>query len=352
MIPDIGVSNGIMSVILNYAKGMPEDIKFDVVYFAEKEKDRKSDIEALGGRVYKIDSPSVSSELTGSVKAFMREHRGEWDVLHINAPHFAVFIAPYAKTAKIKKVCVHCHSTEFSLKGNSNRNKLLSGYSKHFIKDKFACSENAGRFWYGDKSFTVLKNAIDCKGFEFNPELRLEKRNELGIDDELVIAHIGRTDIPQKNHSFILKVFGEICKLNSKSKLLLIGAEENGELSELCEELGIKEKVCFLGSRGDVAELLQASDVFLFPSTSEGLPVSVVEAQASGLPVLMSDVITDEVAVLDTLCTLPLSEPYANWAEKCIELSKLKRTAAYVSMAESGWDISTACQKLIDYYRS
>lgn len=104
MIPDIGISNGVMSVILNYAKAMPDDIKFDVIYFAEKDKTRKADIEALGGRVYKTDVPSPKSLLSGKMSAFFRQHKGEWQALHIHCPHFAVFIAPFAKAAGIKKL--------------------------------------------------------------------------------------------------------------------------------------------------------------------------------------------------------------------------------------------------------
>ena len=351
MIPDIGVSNGIMSTVLNYAKAMPDDIVFDVVYFAEKEKTRQSDIEALGGRVFKISAPSPSSAVKGEMKKFFAEHKGEWDVLHINAPHFALFIASFAKAAGIKKICVHSHSTEFSLKGNSSRNMLLSLYAKAFVKDKFACSEESGKFWYGNLDFTVLRNAVDCKEYEYNSNVRQSKRIELGLTDELVIGHIGRTDIPQKNHGFILQVFSEICKLNDNSKLLLVGAEQTDELSKQCNILNIQDRVEFLGSRGDVSELLNAFDVFLFPSTSEGLPVSVIEAQASGLPVVMSDVITDEVIVCDTVKKVSLSDSPTIWAETCIEAANNKRTSSFNEMCDAGWDINSCSQILVDYYK-
>ncbi|HBN38459.1 MAG TPA: hypothetical protein DD404_02920, partial [Ruminococcaceae bacterium] len=115
MIPDIGISNGVMSVILNYFKAMPEDIKFDVVYFSETEKTRQADIEALGGRVFKIDAPSPKDLITGKMNSFFEKHPDEWQALHIHCPHFAVFIAPYAKKHGIHKIAMHCHSTWYSL---------------------------------------------------------------------------------------------------------------------------------------------------------------------------------------------------------------------------------------------
>ena len=350
MLPDIGIANGIMSAVLNMAKAMPEDIVFDVVYFHDTENTRKDDIEALGGKIYKIKRPSPSSVFGGDVKALFNAHKGEWSALHIHAPHFAVFIAPQAKRAGIEKICVHCHSTEYSLKGKSSRNKLLSDYSKLFVKDKFACSENSGKFWYGNKHFTVINNAIDCNKYEFSQETRERVRNEFGFNVEKVFSHIGRADIPQKNHRFLLEVFSEICKL-APSRLLLIGADETEELHSLCEKYEISDNVYFLGLRNDVNELLMASDAFIFPSTKEGLPVSLIEAQASGLPVLMSDTVTDELMVTDLVSTMSLDSSPSAWAEKSVELASVGHIDKTQELQSAGWDIRFAYDKIIDYYK-
>lgn len=346
-IPDIGVSNGVMSVILNYAKAMPEDIVFDVVYFHETPETRQADIEALGGKVYKIDRPSPKDILVSKTKAFFNEHKNEWQALHIHAPHFSVFIAPEAKKAGINKICVHCHTTEYSLKGSSARNKLLSLYAKYFIKDKFACSNNAGKLWYGNKSFTVVNNAIDCKKYAFNEEKRAEVRSELGLNDKFVVCHIGRTDIPQKNHPFLFKIFAEVKKKKPDSVLMLIGAEPTDELNALADELGISDSVMYLGYRNDVCDLLQVADVFVFPSISEGLPVSVIEAQAASLPCIISDTITDEVIVTDLVKRISINEPPTQWAESINFITDLQRKQVSLPL----WDIDICKQKLIDYYR-
>ena len=346
MVPDIGVANGIMSVVLNFAKAMPPDVRFDVVYFHETETTRKADIEALGGRVFKIDKPPKSDAL----KALLHAHKGEWQALHIHAPHFAVFIAPLAKREGIKKICVHCHSTEFSLKGNGKRNELLSRYAKYNVKDKFACSKLAGNYWYGNKPYTVINNAIDCAKYRYDASKRAAVREAMGLQDCFVVGHIGKTDIPQKNHSFLLTVFAEICKIKSNAVLLLMGGEETAELKAQCRDLNIESKVHFLGFRNDIPELLQACDVFLFPSTREGLPVSVIEAQAAGVPVLMSDSVTDECAVTDLVRTKPLTENASVWAEQCVTLSAIPHTDTYETMYSAGWDLASISATLMSYY--
>ncbi len=351
MVPDISVSNGVMSVIFNYAKAMPNDIKFDVVYFVEKENNRRNEIENLGGKVYKVDYPSVRNFLSFKMYDFLKSHKGEWDVLHIHCPHFALFIAPFAQMSGIKKIAVHCHTTEYSLKGNSKRNRLLSLYAKYFIGDKFACSNDSGKFWFGNKKFTVINNGIDSEKYAYNQSVSSRVRQELNLNNDLVVAHIGRTDIPQKNHKFIIQVFSQLKKIKNDAKLVLIGAEKNNELENACIKGNVENDVLFLGIRQDVAELLQGADVFLFPSLSEGLPVSVVEAQAAGLPVLKSTAVTDEVKLFDTTVSMSLASDCKMWAEKIIELSKLPRQNNVLQIKDKGWDINEVSQELEMYYR-
>lgn len=358
MIPDIGISNGVMSVILNYAKAMPSDIKFDVIYFAEKKETRQADIEALGGRVFKTDMPSPKSLFSGSMKSFFDKHKNEWQALHIHCPHFAVFIAPFAKAAGIKRIAVHCHSTVYSLKGSQKRNQMLSLYAKYFIKTKFACSSEAGRLWYGSKNYIVLNNGIDCEKYRFNPQLRDKIRNELNIKNTFAVGHIGRTDVPQKNHSFIFKVFAEVKKRREDAVLLLAGAEKNDELCELSKQLNIESSIKYLGIRQDVNELLSAMDVFIFPSTKEGLPVSVIEAQTAGLPVLMSNSVTVEAAVTDLVQMKSLEDNYSAWADDIIGAKAVydnmaeARKNACDSVKSAGWDIYDCAKALAEYYKN
>lgn len=350
MIPDIGISNGVMSNLLNYFRAMPDDVKFDVLYFSEKEQTRQKDIEALGGRVYKIDPPSPKDLLTKKMDSFFADHKNKWSALHINCPHFALFIAPAAKKAGIKKIFVHCHTTYFSLKGNQTRNRLLSLYAKYFVKNKFACSRESGKIWYGNKKFTVVNNAVDCKLYSFSPSVRENVRAKLNVSENFVVCHIGKTDIQVKNHPFLLKTFAQIRINISNAKLLLIGAVETQELKVLCDRLGITDDVIFYGFADNVNELLQGADVFVFPSISEGLPVSVVEAQAASLPVLMSDAITNEVVITDQVVSKPLRDNPILWAEQAIKISDIQRKDNFELMKKAGWDIYSCAEKLLSFY--
>lgn len=349
-VPDIGVSNGIISVVLNYAKAMPSDIKFDVIYLMDNPKDRSSEVKALGGNVYKLGNGPIDV-LKLKFYGFFKLHKGEWDVLHIHIPYFSAFVVPAAKMAGIKKICCHCHSTLFSLNPrNLIINKVLNIPTNFIVHKKFACGKEAGDYWY-KKNYTVLKNAVDCLDFRFDKSVREMVRHRMELSGELVIGHIGRTDIAQKNHKFLFEIFSCVKSSVPKSKLMLIGGEKNDKLLEICKELGIENDVLFLGSRNDVSELLQAVDVFAFPSTNEGLPVSVVEAQAAGLPVIMSDAVTQEVIITEGVLRLPLSLPAEKWANEIITSSKIKREDTYRLMVKSGWDIHDNANKLIDFYR-
>ena len=350
IIPDIGISNGVMSIIVNYASALSEKAVFDVLYFLDTETNRKNDIEQLGGKVYKTDFPSVKKPINFSLLRFFKENRKEWDAIHIHGPHFAVFFAPYAKSVGYKKIFVHAHSTVYSLIGNKTINHILSLYSKFFISRRIACSLEAGRFWYGNKRFNIVNNAINTDCFRFNKEIRNRKRTELGIGGSLALGHVGKTDIPQKNHRFLFKVFKEVQSLISDSVLFLIGAVPTDELLDLANELDITDSVFYLGPRNDVAELYQAFDVFLFPSVSEGLPVSVVEAQFSFLPVVMSDSITDEVIISNKVLPVSLEESSHYWAKKVINLANAERLESKLLKNADEWDISVESLKLMNLY--
>lgn len=351
-VPDIGVANGVVSVILNYFKAMPDDIKFDVMYFMDCEKDRHADIEALGGRVFKISPLGIRSLVSDEIDSFFEAHKGEYEAVHIHVPYMSLFIAPKAKKHGVKKIAVHCHSTVYSLiDTNTVRNCLLNIPTKLMATKLFACGENAGRFWYKNSDFTVVPNAIDCKAYLFDAEKRRSKRAELSISDtSFVVGHIGMTEMTVKNHPYVLRVFAKIKQSTPDAVLLLVGAEPTEELTALAKELEIEDGVRFLGRRSDVSALLSAMDLFVFPSFNEGLPVSVIEAQAAGLPVLMSDTVTDEVCITDRIKRLPIDADPSVWAQQAKAVPESERMMAYETVKAGGWDISDCAKKLVDFY--
>lgn len=352
-VPDIGVANGVMSVVLNYFRAMPEDIKFDIMYFKECERDRRAEIEALGGRVFRINTPGIKSFVSSELDGFFEEHKGEYAAVHIHAPYMTCLIAPKAKKHGIKKVAAHCHSTWYSLKPKNELRNRIFNVPTRFLADRlFACGRDAGRFWYGDdRNFTVLPNAVNCSAYAFTEEKKAAVRAEFGLTpNQLVIGHVGRVTPPQKNHPYLLRVFSEIKKLYPDAVLLMAGAEETDELRELAAGLGISDSARFLGRRSDIPQLLSGMDVFVFPSFKEGLPVSVVEAQAAGLPVLMSDTVTDEVCITDHIKRLSIDADPVAWAKEVETMPGDMRAAAFEKVKECGWDINKCAKTLVDFY--
>ena len=266
-------------------------------------------------------------------------------------PHFAVFIAPAAKRAGIHKVAVHCHTTAYSLSGNGRRNRLLSLYAKYMVPTRFACSNAAGKMWYGNRPFRVLNNAIDCAAYAYSPEVRQAVRVREQATDAFVVGHIGQATVKQKNHPFLFSVFAQITAQRPGAQLWLIGAQPTPELIALAEKLQITKQIRYFGQRRDVPELLQGCDVFVFPSFSEGLPVSVVEAQAAGLPVVLSDAVTREVACTPLVKTLSLHQSPEEWAGAALQ-PQPPRQSPTAALIAGGWNIKEAAFELAQIYRS
>ena len=353
----IGRSNGVMSVILNYARFMPPDVRFDVMYFVGTEDDREKELEALGGKAVKIAPPGLHSFRRDDVDEYLSAHRGEYAAIHLHLPYLASTFAPKARRYAIPKVFVHCHSSRFSLEHSGWRNRILNLPTRRLADRLIACGRDAGRVWYGEKAVksgrvSILPNAIETERFRFDPARRAAARAALGLGEELTVGHVGTLTTP-KNHQFLLPVFAEIRRARPDAVLLLAGEGVlRPQVEEQIRALGLGGAVRLLGDRRDVPDLLQAMDLFLFPSLHEGLPVSVVEAQAAGLPVLMSAAVTDEVCVTgERIARLSLDEPPERWAERALALAALERTDTAGQVARAGYDLKTNAAWLAELYR-
>lgn len=299
-------------------------VQFDFVVTPEERKDLYDEVERLGGRVY-VCPKYIGKNHFAFCKwwnTFFEEHK-EYHVIHGHVRSTAAIYLAIAKKHGLVTIA-HSHST--------SNGSGISGFVKdtmqlpiRFIADYlFACSDKAGIWLYGKKAtkrsnYRMIPNSVDLERFSFDETKRNEMRELLGIShQEFVIGHIGRFTEP-KNHKFLVELFADYYKHNRNSRLLMIG---DGELYEAikmqCKELGISEAVIMPGSRFDTENFYQAMDAFVFPSLWEGLPVSVVEAQANGLTCLVSDVITRDVNLTDLIMYLPLDDK-KQWLSKIDE---------------------------------
>lgn len=299
-------------------------VQFDFVVTPEERKDLYDEVERLGGRIYVCPKYIGKNHLAYCKwwHTFFDEHK-EYHVIHGHVRSTAAIYLAIAKKHGLVTIA-HSHSTS---NGSS-----FSGFVKdtmqlpiRFIADYlFACSDKAGIWLYGEKAtkksnYRMIPNSVDLERFSFDETKRNEMRELLGINhQEFVIGHIGRFTEP-KNHKFLVKMFADYYKHNRSSRLLMIGdGDLYGTTKMQCEELGISEAVIMPGSRFDTENFYQAMDIFVFPSLWEGLPVSVVEAQANGLTCLVSDVITRDVDLTDLITYLPLDDK-KKWLSKIDE---------------------------------
>ena len=236
--------------------------------------------------------------------------------------------------------------------------QFLRPFSKRYATHYFCCSELAGRWLFGNKTYDqgkvyLLNNAIDVDKFKYDEKIRKEKRKELNIkDNQLVIGHIGRF-VQQKNHEFLIDIFNEIYKQDKNAILLLIGEGPlKEEIQNKVNELGLDKNVKFLGQRSDANELYQAMDLFLFPSLYEGLGMVLIEAQCAGLPCIASIEVPQIAKISDKFVFENLKENPKKWADICLKFLKEKsiRKNSEKSLNIQNYNIKNEAKKLKNKY--
>lgn len=371
VIYSLNIGSGIANFVMSYYRKMVgKDVGFDFLLFEPREKDFTEEVKALGGRVFFIDEPTLNiSKFGKNIKKFFKEHKGEWDIVHIHEILVQKFVAKACrKYGGVKKVAIHSHASEFVLPtfGVSEfKNKLIMTFKRvrnafllSGIKRNcdyfFACSVDAGIALYGkkilkDKRFSVINNAIDAKKYAFDEELRERYRREFNLRDKKVIIQVGRL-CEQKNQIFLLDVMQRVCEADNSYVLLLVGdGYLKGAVEERIERLNLKDNVILTGNRTDVEGLLLCADLSVLPSLTEGLGIVLIEAQASGLPCIASTGVPKEAQITPFVQFLDLDTD--KWVDAILN-AELKRRDTKDYLAESGYDVSVNAEKLRDIYSS
>ncbi|MDO4354898.1 MAG: glycosyltransferase family 1 protein [Clostridia bacterium] len=346
---------GLETLIMNIYRNIDrEKVQFDFLVHYQARFDYDDEIEALGGKIYRLSVREDNNlfKYLSDLKQFFKKHP-EYRVVHGHMESFGFLYSRAAKKAGVKTIIAHSHNAmiEPTLKGRIK--SLMNKPWKHYANVLFACSEKAGDFMFEGAPYTVINNGIRCEDFVWNSETRLACRKELGVEDKIVLGHIGRFD-PQKNHTFLIDVFAEYAKKHPNVVLLLIGeGAQKNNIQEKINQLNLSSKVQFLGVRSDTARLYQAMDLFLLPSLFEGLPVVGVEAQSAGLPMLTADTVTKELCVTEYVEMLPLEASTETWANKIDEMiENHKRHNTLEEMNATGFNIRKTADFLQKYYCS
>ncbi len=315
------------------------------------------EIEALGGHIYRVPRFRVVNWLSyrRAWKRFFREHPG-YRAVHGHMTSTASIYLPIAKRSGVPLTIAHARSAgvDPGLKGKMTRFLRRNLGKKADLC--LTCSRLAGEAVFGRKmteagNVATVPNAIDAREFAFSRKVREELRERLGIpQDAFVIGHVGRFG-HMKNHSFLLDVFACVTEKIPGSRLLLVG--EGGlmeAMKEKAETLGIRDKVLFAGAQGEIAPYYMAMDFFVFPSIFEGLPGSVVEAQASGLRCLVSDSVTQEVLITSLAAAKSLEEGADAWAEYVCANREYVRKQMADAVRQAGFDVNDQVKMLERIY--
>ena len=345
---------GSQSLVLNLYKVIDRSkIQFDFIIDEPDQLFHKQTVENLGGKVYVL--PKFNGKNYFAVKkawkTFFIEHP-EYKILHSHVRSYASLYIPIAKKFGLKTI-IHSHSTSTG-GGLSGCVKAVFQYPLRYQADYLmACSSKAGEWLYGKKAckkdnYVYMPNAINFDEFKFNSEIRQKYRSELGLEDKFVIGHVG-SFLPVKNHKFLLEVINETLKLRENAVLLLVGdGILHDQITNQVKSLGLTDKVIFLGRRSDVGNILQSVDIFVLPSLWEGLPMTAIEAQVSGLKCLISDTITEEVCVSKLVNRLDIND--INVWVKELSTSNGERLDVLTDVSKHGFDMKESSRKYADFY--
>lgn len=220
-----------------------------------------------------------------------------------------------------------------------------------YATNRFACSNEAGKWLFGDAPFKVIHNAIDTSEFAFDDDKRKILREKYAVsEDTILLGHVGRFDT-QKNHAFLIDMFAELAKKNDNYKLMCVGdGWLRGDIEKQISENNLNDKVILAGQQENARDYYNVFDLYVFPSLFEGLSFVLIEAQANGLTCISSDGVPQETNLsgANKMLYLPLEKQA--WVDKIIELGKPVRYDGGKYVVEHGYDITHEAKKLEDMY--
>ncbi len=360
---------GVSICLLNFLRKINlRHFQTDILVHTDRKCALDKEIQRLGIRL--IPCPHHRNPLRYARDfIYILKQYGPYDIIHSHPHYFSGFVIRLARLAGVKRLLVHSHSDtqELDLKARGFRKfylKCMRNWIQKYATAGLACSKQAANALYGsnwekDSRWKIIYCGVDFEIFK-NIPIQKSWRKKLQIPvNTRVIGHVGRFT-EAKNHTFLLKIFKEVIRRIPQTKLLLIGdGVYYKKIRAETHQLGLADAVIFGGAVSNVPEILtNAIDIFVFPSIYEGLPLALLEAQAAGLPCIISDSITEEAIVIKELIqSLPITAPVYIWADTIVnKLVKSQRTIlqhqALSLMENSPFNINIAVKMLEDVYLS
>lgn len=350
-------AGGAETLLINLHRNIDRNqIQFDyIITNPSPNQDYMEEIKSLGGRIYVLPSFNGFNylEIINSWNTFFKNHK-DYLILHSHIRSYASLYLPIAKRYGLYTI-VHSHSTSNGTGIKAALKGLLQFPLRYEADYYLSCSDKAGTWLFGNniiekKNYSILKNAIDTRKFGYNSSNRMRMRDLLSLNGCYTYIHVGRFH-ESKNHVFLINLFKLIHDSYPDTKLLLLG---DGELFPEIQDLIVKEKlldsVILVGSVENTYDYLQAADCFLFPSLWEGLGMSVIEAQASGLHCICSTNVPEEVDITGLCEFVPLESDYEWFCRACNRHTDRFDTSR--SIIDSGYDIRETTLALTKIYYS
>lgn len=341
-----GIENFVMNLYEHIDR---ERFPFDFVVHKQQEGDYTERIEELGGQIYLL--PRLTRHPVRNLRGIYRlVKENHYDIVIRHTPN--ALIAPQLLAARLAGAHTVCHAHS-----ETDKQKVLHALGKVLMKvaaeRRIACSVNAAKWMFGKQQYEMVHNAVDISAFQYSKEKEEKVRKEFQLGTCHIYGHVGNF-VWSKNHLLMLHVFKEIQKKDPEAVLFFVGqGAMQAEIEEEIQKLSLRDSVILTGVRKDVPVLMSAFNILLFPSVYEGLPLTLIEAQAAGLPCLISDSITRDVIVTDGLVkSYSLEKSPEEWAAQAVQMVRenndLTRKCQRERIALVGYDIDA----LVEWYEN
>ena len=345
-----GAETLLMNILANINK---EKFSIDFLCYGNDKFAYEEKVKKYGSSIFRINNPIDIGMIRHIKEVYSFLKKNNYNVVHCHNLFNCGPVLFAAFLAGVKIRIAHSHTTVYLNDGPiSLKKKVYYFLAKRLISlfatKRFACGIESGKFLYGNKKFKVIKNGINTNDYIFSKTYRDMIRKKYNIDDStVVLGHVGRF-VEVKNHLFLIDVFKDYCSTND-SKLLLVGdGILKDEIVNKIKQYKLEEKVILTGAISDVNKYYSAMDCFVFPSLSEGLPLTLIEAQTNGLPIIASDGISVESDITNTICFEKLNSK--KWLVDLNEIDKVKRNDNLNKVIESGFDINDTTKLLEKEY--
>ena len=349
---------GAEGAIMNYYRNINRSkVQFDFLLTAKDKCQFEDEIIGLGGRVFRVPLLTLSNPFPylKGVSRFYQEHP-EYKIVHSHTSSKSVFPLFIAKKAGIPIRVSHSHNTRTEHGFSGRIRNLLKHPLRKVATDFCACGNEAALWLYGSTLFQagkvmIVPNVINAEAFDYVPSVRNKIRNGLSASDSTVIFGCTARFNSQKNHRFLIAVFDEFHRMLTDSKLLLVGdGRLRQDIRDQVNDLGLQDSVIFTGVVPNVADYEQAMDFFLLPSINEGIPLSLIEAQISGLCCFASEGVPRETDKTGLVHFLSLDKGPQFWAEEIVSNVGYRRESHLQDIRKAGYDAAVAAHDLERFY--